>query len=71
MLSFVNRSERNGGRPNDWVSTWRIWLWLRARFSAEVVLTGPLDAKRKFIFGLHPHGILPIAGMMNFQSPER
>jgi hypothetical protein len=32
---------------------------MKDRFGLELVVTSKLDSKHKYIFGLHPHGILP------------
>lgn len=35
------------------------------QLSLKLVKTAELDPQQRFLFGLHPHGILPFGGIMN------
>jgi hypothetical protein len=38
---------------------------IRSYFRLQLIKTVELNPKQSYIFGLHPHGILPFGGMVN------
>eukprot|EP00939_MAST-03C_sp_MAST-3C-sp1_P000378 g378.t1 len=65
-FEFSTTIEQRGGVREDQVftRTWSIWLWFARRFSLKIEKTVELDAKRQYIFGNHPHAILPFGSMV-------
>eukprot|EP00698_Gefionella_okellyi_P024463 TRINITY_DN8638_c0_g1_i1.p1 TRINITY_DN8638_c0_g1~~TRINITY_DN8638_c0_g1_i1.p1 ORF type:complete len:335 (-),score=56.84 TRINITY_DN8638_c0_g1_i1:47-1051(-) len=45
-----------------------IWKRLARVFQAQLIKTVSLDPKRKYIFAVHPHGILPMGGILNLST---
>ncbi len=68
MAVVVSSSEKSGGRPSPWVRSWRLWNWFHRRFSLSIIVDAPIDPKKQHIIGLHPHGILPLGGMINMAT---
>ena len=68
LPSYVDNSERTGGRPYPPVRDWSVWYWFKRRLNLSVVRTVELDPNQQYIFGVHPHGILPFGSMINFGS---
>jgi len=66
--SYTDLSELNGGRPNLWMKRWSIWKYLAKFFPLRLVKTEDLDPKGRYLFAMHPHGILPFGGMINVLS---
>jgi len=68
LPSYLDGSEKNGGRPNAWVRSWGVWGWFQRRLGLSIVVDTPIEPLRQHVIGLHPHGILPFGGMVNFAS---
>eukprot|EP00162_Nutomonas_longa_P004845 comp15554_c0_seq1/m.23808 comp15554_c0_seq1/g.23808 ORF comp15554_c0_seq1/g.23808 comp15554_c0_seq1/m.23808 type:complete len:339 (-) comp15554_c0_seq1:66-1082(-) len=67
LPSYVSLAELHGGRPefNAWIRGSFIWRVLAWYFKLDLVKTVELDPKKAYIFGLHPHGILPFGTITN------
>lgn len=63
LYTYIDLCEQDGGR-NPIARQWRIFDVLRNRLSISLVKTVDLDPKKKYIFGCHPHGILPFGTMV-------
>lgn len=64
IYTFVDLSEQSCGKKNPFVRKWRMWEYLKNYFSATLVKTCDLDPKKRYIFGIHPHGILPFGSQV-------
>ncbi|BDA43207.1 Diacylglycerol O-acyltransferase 2 [Coccomyxa sp. Obi] len=47
---------------------WSIWKALSKYFPVRLVKTAELDPSKRYIFGLHPHGVLTISAWATFAS---
>lgn len=52
----------------EWSRNLRIWHWLSRRWSLELRRTVELPPGQQYIIGLHPHGVLPLGGMINLAT---
>jgi hypothetical protein len=68
LPSFLDGSEKTGGRPSRFVQQWAVWGWYKNRVNLELINTTPLDKDASYIFGLHPHGVLPFGSMINLAT---
>jgi len=69
LPSYLDGSERSGGRPSSWLISWSIWQWFVRRFNNKIKFsTKPPEPGKTYLFALHPHGILPFAGVGNFSQ---
>ena len=66
LPSFLDGTEKTGTRVSPWVRDWAIWRWFKRRLGLKIIRTVPLDPQKQYIFGVHPHGILPFGAMINF-----
>ncbi len=70
MVTYCDLSEQNGGR-RTFARSWTFPTGLfKQRVGATLVKTVDLDQDKAYIFGLHPHGVLPFGGMvaMNYNG---
>uniref|UniRef100_A0A0G4HRH9 Acyltransferase n=1 Tax=Chromera velia CCMP2878 TaxID=1169474 RepID=A0A0G4HRH9_9ALVE len=69
LISFLDPAELRGGRPlsGKWVGIrfWPVWSLLKERLSLELVKTTELKKGQRYLFGLHPHGIMPWGAFFN------
>lgn len=65
-FEFSTTVEQTGGVRDDQLFSrkWNIWLWFARRFSLKIEKSVELDPKRQYIFGNHPHAILPFGSMV-------
>jgi hypothetical protein len=47
--------------PTAWLKNWRIWKLYSSYFPLKLVKTAELDLSERYIFVLHPHGVLSLA----------
>mmetsp|Transcript_43232 Transcript_43232/g.108249 ORF Transcript_43232/g.108249 Transcript_43232/m.108249 type:complete len:346 (-) Transcript_43232:435-1472(-) len=66
--SYLDGSEKHGGRPSEFHKNLFLWFMFKRRMNMKLVVTSKLDAKTQYIFGLHPHGILPWGGVLNMAT---
>lgn len=45
-----------------------VWKYLKKKLSVRCVKTADLDPSKRYILGLHPHGILPLGGLTAFMD---
>ncbi|XP_066467143.1 2-acylglycerol O-acyltransferase 2-like [Tiliqua scincoides] len=55
-----------GGRRSAWVRRWAVWRHFRDYFPITLVKTAPLEPRRNYLFGFHPHGVLVAGAFGNF-----
>jgi len=67
---FVDKAPYDGSRKTNFTRRLPIWKHFRDFFPATLIRSGeePLDPKQKYIFGLHPHGIIGISAISNFAN---
>eukprot|EP01135_Chromosphaera_perkinsii_P000551 Nk52_evm13s123 gene=Nk52_evmTU13s123 len=70
MIPYTNLQEQKGGYDNLYLRRFPGWRLLESYFNVKTVKTVDLDAKNKYIFGMHPHGIMPLGGgvAMNYDN---
>ncbi len=72
FLSYLDGSERSGhGRANSWLRGSAVWRVVGRRImDVRLVKTADLPSgpDRQYLFALHPHGILPLAGVGNLAT---
>eukprot|EP01006_Ploeotia_vitrea_P059817 TRINITY_DN7482_c0_g1_i1.p1 TRINITY_DN7482_c0_g1~~TRINITY_DN7482_c0_g1_i1.p1 ORF type:complete len:351 (-),score=14.90 TRINITY_DN7482_c0_g1_i1:983-2011(-) len=61
--TFIDGSEQANSRPSRWVRQWAVWRFLKRYFSLSAIRTVDFDPNKKYIIGVHPHGILPFGTM--------
>eukprot|EP00041_Stephanoeca_diplocostata_P014722 m.276995 g.276995 ORF g.276995 m.276995 type:complete len:353 (+) comp19778_c0_seq5:144-1202(+) len=66
MPSYSNLCEQQGGWSNLYARRMFVFRWVWQYFSLRLVKTVDLDAKKSYIFGIHPHGILPFGAITAF-----
>ncbi|XP_039225612.1 2-acylglycerol O-acyltransferase 2-A-like [Crotalus tigris] len=57
---------RKDGRSSHRVRNSVIWRYAKDYFPISLVKTADLDPSKNYVFGCHPHGILPAGGFINF-----
>ena len=71
---FSTTEEQTGGVSDDRIYTrhWRVWMYFASRFQLKIEKTVSLNQKKQYIFGNHPHAILPFGSMvaLNAATPE-
>jgi 2-acylglycerol O-acyltransferase 2 len=55
---LIDNSQCRGGRPFHWFINLRLWNLFRDYFPARLHVTERLDSSKKYVFCLHPHGII-------------
>lgn len=63
MLTFIDLSEIKGGRSFIWGKKFPIFSFFLKRLGVELVKTANLDPSKTYVFGIHPHGILPFGSL--------
>ncbi|EIE22510.1 hypothetical protein COCSUDRAFT_83467 [Coccomyxa subellipsoidea C-169] len=51
-----------------WLRHWSIWKHLADYFPVRLIKTADLDPSKRYILGLHPHGVLTISAWATFAS---
>lgn len=66
LIPYTSHAELHGGLERPFARDWRIVRWLADYFQIRLVNASnkPLDPSRRYIFCLHPHGVLPIGGTL-------
>ncbi|KAK9402587.1 2-acylglycerol O-acyltransferase 2-A-like [Crotalus adamanteus] len=54
-----------GGRSSHRMQNSVIWRYMKDYFPVSLVKTADLDPSKNYIFGFHPHAILPAGGFIN------
>jgi len=68
---FTDLSEINGGREkSSWLRSWTIWKWMKNYFPLSLKKTVDLDPSKRYIFGVHPHSILPFGSVFNLNQVD-
>jgi len=60
------RTPERGGRPSEWVRSWKIWHYCRDYFPVTLKSTTSLDPAENYLLIYHPHGILGCGACVNF-----
>jgi 2-acylglycerol O-acyltransferase 2 len=60
---FVDLSELYCGWSNVTFRESIVWKFFARRFQIKAKKTTELEGDKSYIFGLHPHGILPLGGL--------
>eukprot|EP00038_Savillea_parva_P017076 m.18995 g.18995 ORF g.18995 m.18995 type:complete len:350 (+) comp3649_c0_seq2:15-1064(+) len=72
MIPYTDLCEQSGGW--NWLPGRRMFYvrWFRKYFDVTLIKTVDLDPKTTYIFGVHPHGILPIGAItgMNYEDDK-
>ncbi|XP_039225622.1 2-acylglycerol O-acyltransferase 2-A-like [Crotalus tigris] len=55
-----------GGRSSHRVQNSVVWRYAKDYFPISLVKTADLDPSKNYVFGCHPHGILPAGSFINF-----
>ena len=63
-LTYCDLSEAHGGKSNLVVRRWRVWHWLMKYFDLSLVKTTELDIEQQYVFGIHPHSVLPFGAII-------
>jgi len=66
--SYLDGSEKTGGRPSEFHKSLFLWHMFKRRMNMKLLVTSELDPNAQYIFGLHPHGILPWGGVLNLAT---
>ena len=64
--SFWRQDNINPHSLNTYIRNLTIWKWFKNYFPISLKQTAILDKNRNYIFGYHPHGILPFGAIINF-----
>eukprot|EP00049_Salpingoeca_infusionum_P018162 m.356001 g.356001 ORF g.356001 m.356001 type:complete len:348 (+) comp17413_c0_seq1:211-1254(+) len=64
LVPYSDLCEQRGGRKTLYARRWGVLNWLRRRFSLQLVKTEDLPADKSYIFGIHPHSVLPFGAML-------
>jgi 2-acylglycerol O-acyltransferase 2 len=66
LYTWLDGSEKTKARRSPWVRSWGIWKYvLNYFYLTEVILEQELNPDTQYIFGFHPHGILPFGSMIS------
>lgn len=59
-----------GGRPlkHCYLQRWRLVDLIRQYFPIKLVKTAELDASKNYLFGYHPHGMIPEGALVCFHT---
>lgn len=68
LIPYSDLCEQRGGRTTLYCRQWSVFRMLGRRFSLQLKKTVDLPSDRPYIFGVHPHGILPFGGMIALGS---
>ncbi len=66
-INMVKISQR-GGRRSEWLRNARFMDYYRDYFPISLVKTADLDPSKNYLFGYHPHGIVPWGAWCHFAS---
>eukprot|EP00037_Helgoeca_nana_P037789 m.17719 g.17719 ORF g.17719 m.17719 type:complete len:350 (+) comp9407_c0_seq1:91-1140(+) len=72
MIPYTDLCEQRGGWTNL-ICRRAFWIrWVRQYFDVKLIKTAELDPDGTYIFGVHPHGILPIGAMtgLNYECDK-
>lgn len=72
MIPYTDLCEQNGGRKNLIGRRFRVFRWMWNYFDLKLVKTTDLPPSRPYVFGVHPHGILPFGCMvaLGYEHPN-
>ena len=62
LIPYTNLKEQSGGYDNLYLRRFPGWELLNSWFNVKSVKTQDLDPENVYIFGMHPHGIMPLGG---------
>jgi 2-acylglycerol O-acyltransferase 2 len=68
LYSYVDLSEIHCGRPSLRLKNFVLWKMAIKYLQLKLVKTVDLPATKQYIFGIHPHGVLPFGGVLNVTS---
>lgn len=63
-----DQSPEHGGRRSDWFRRLSCWNYFAGYFPVKLVKEAELDAKKNYVFGYHPHGIISMGAFANFAT---
>mmetsp|Transcript_5608 Transcript_5608/g.13047 ORF Transcript_5608/g.13047 Transcript_5608/m.13047 type:complete len:339 (-) Transcript_5608:3187-4203(-) len=64
-ITFIDGSEQKCGRqPSEWMRKWRMWNAIKRYFPMKLVKKAEISSDKQVIFSVHPHAILPFAGLI-------
>eukprot|EP00053_Salpingoeca_punica_P010704 m.95964 g.95964 ORF g.95964 m.95964 type:complete len:343 (-) comp15472_c3_seq4:250-1278(-) len=64
MIPYLDLAEQNGGRKTLYARRWRIWNFFIRRLNLKMEKTCDLPSNKSYIFGVHPHAVLPFGSMI-------
>eukprot|EP00047_Mylnosiga_fluctuans_P014017 m.34734 g.34734 ORF g.34734 m.34734 type:complete len:371 (+) comp5256_c0_seq2:440-1552(+) len=67
LFTYCDLSEQRGGRV-PYARRWNIAGWFIRRLGLKLERTADLPEDRAYIFGVHPHGILPFGAIIALSS---
>jgi hypothetical protein len=65
--TYLDNAEKTGARNSEWFKASGVFRYVQRYFSLKVVNSNggkKLDAKKKYIIGVHPHGLLPVGSLI-------
>lgn len=65
---FDIKTPQQGGRRFQWFRYLKLWHLIRDYFPIKLIRTKRLDAKRNYVLGYHPHGIMCVGAWLNFAT---
>ncbi|GAA5899225.1 diacylglycerol O-acyltransferase [Sporobolomyces salmoneus] len=63
---LIDQAPIRGGRTRMWLRKASIWKYFANYFPISLIKTAELSPDRKYIFGVHPHGIIGMGAIANF-----
>ncbi|KAJ3076468.1 Diacylglycerol O-acyltransferase 2 [Podochytrium sp. JEL0797] len=61
-------AHEKGAKKSTWFRSLPFWTWFRDFFPISIRKEVELDAKKRYIFGYHPHGVLSLGAVSCFGS---
>lgn len=68
FMFTLQRFHTTGGFPSAFMRGLALWRWFRDYFPVRLHRTVELDAKKNYIFGSHPHGVLGFGSFIPFAT---
>jgi len=67
-IMYFDQAPEKGGRTLPWLRKLWIWKYFNDYFSSKIILHEKLDPSKKYIFGVHPHGIIVLGVWTSFMN---
>ena len=68
VLCCDRKTYNCGGRRVEWIRRLAVFKYISDYFPVSLIKTAELDPSRNYIFGYHPHGIIPDGLIVSFGS---